>query len=69
LRGLVFSKKGVCRESQEENKRLRDENNKLKERLRELEITLKKKTIFSKLSTHSTSHPGTILGKLNITYK
>jgi regulator of replication initiation timing len=64
-----MSKKVGCRESQEENRRLREENDKLKERLRELETSAKKKIIFSKLSTHPTTNSRTILGRVNITDK
>jgi regulator of replication initiation timing len=42
---------------QEENKRLRDENERLKERLSEFEASAKGKAIFSELSTNNSCTP------------
>jgi hypothetical protein len=62
---FIGFKNGGRRESQEEIKRLRDENESLKSRLREFEASARKRTIFSELSaTKSTTPPKKILGKI-----
>jgi hypothetical protein len=48
-------------QSQEETKRLRDENERLKERLSEFEASAKRKAIFSELSTNNSGTPPKII--------
>jgi len=55
-----------CRESQEENKRLREENEALKVRLNAFEANARKKNIFADLMTPPTEPSKKILGRFNI---